>query len=77
MVGRLVVDAAIRAATLSRMLSLRAPRASHRLVDYYSPLVNRGLKRRAHHTLFCHIRVSFHDMEDPAGSFPKSLETGD
>ena len=46
LVGRLVVDAAIRAATLGRMLSLRAARCvrADGLVDYYSPLVNRGLK---------------------------------
>lgn len=48
LVGRLVVDAAIWAAALGRMLSLCAPGGTraraHRLVDYYSPLVNRGLK---------------------------------
>ena len=42
-VGRLVVDAAIRAATLGRILSLRA-RTTHGLVDYHSPLVKRGIK---------------------------------
>ena len=46
------------------MLSLRAPRTSHRLVDYYSPLVNRGLKsmftkRHLVELIFLHVATLY------------------
>ena len=57
MVGRLVVDAAIRAATLSRMLSLRAPHATHGLVD--RGLKSMFTKRHLVELIFLHVATLY------------------